>query len=244
MLAGSPTSRSKNGSDSTSDETFLCLNPFAQPSRHDTFPALQCPGGLRSQITFPSCWDGKNLDSKDHKTHVAFATSGNCTDPAYPVTLPQIQIEVHWDTTEFYSLAKRALNPKQPFVFSNGDVTGYGFYAAFLNGWETGVLKRAIDECTCGMYGDVKCCADAGIFTIDTTSQCRITSHVKERVQGTLDRLPGSESGLESGSQQHFAASPALTTDVTVWTEPAIQKRPNWHRMVRQREMKHSVHVL
>ena len=63
-------------------------------------------------------------------------------------------------------------------------------------------------------------------------------------VQGTLDRLPGSESGLESGSQQHLAASPALTTGVTVWTEPAIQKRPNWHRMVRQRETKHSVHVL
>ena len=50
MLAGSPTSRSKNESDFQSDETFLCLNPFVQASRHDTFPALQCPGGLRSQV--------------------------------------------------------------------------------------------------------------------------------------------------------------------------------------------------
>ena len=50
MLAGTPTSRSTNGSDLTSDETFLCLNPLAQASRHDTFPALHCPGGLRSQV--------------------------------------------------------------------------------------------------------------------------------------------------------------------------------------------------
>ncbi|KAF9650961.1 hypothetical protein BDM02DRAFT_3259358 [Thelephora ganbajun] len=191
MLAGSPTSRSKNESDSTPDETFLCLNPLAQASRHSVLPALQCPGGLRSQVTFPSCWDGKNLDSDSHKVHVAFAADGKCTDPAYPVNLPQIQVEAHWDTTEFYSLTKHALNPEQPFVFSNGDATGCNFYAAFLNGWETKVLKQAIDKCTCGMYGDAKCCADAGIFTIDTTSQCRITPHVEEQVQGTLGHLPG-----------------------------------------------------
>jgi hypothetical protein len=243
MLADTPTSRSNNESDST-DETYLCLNPSAQPSRHDSLPALPCPGGLRSQVTFPSCWDGKNPDSRNHKTHVAFATDGKCTNPKYPVTLPQIQVEVHWDTAKFYPFAKHALNPKQPFVFSDGDATGYGFYAAFLNGWETEVLKQAVDKCTCGMYGDIKCCADAGLFTIDTTSQCRITSHVKERVQGTLSHLPGSQFGLESGSQRQFAAPPALTTDVTVWTQPVIQQRPRWHRMMRLRGTDHSARVL
>jgi len=223
MLAGSPTSRSKNETNPTSDETFLCLNPLVQASRHDAFPTLQCPGGLRSQVVrsasphssteTSSCltdvpellgWKGtlplrcvstciylsslQNFDSDDHKTHVAFATDGKCTDPAYPLALPQIQVEVHWDTVEFYSLAKDALNPNQPFVFSNGDSTGYSFYAAFLNGWETKVLKRAIEKCTCGMYGDVRCCADAGIFTIDTSSQCRITPHVGE--QGKFHLLP------------------------------------------------------
>jgi len=235
MVAGSPASRSRNDSDPTSDETYLCLNPSAQPSRHDALPQFPCPGGLRSQITFPSCWDGKNPDSHDHKSHVDFATDGKCTNPAYPVTLPQIQVEVHWDTAKFYPLAKKALNPKQPFVFSNGDDTGYGFYATFLNGWETKVLEQAVDQCTCGMYGDIKCCADAGIFTIDTSSQCRISSHVKEQVQGMLDHLPGSDLSLESGPQRHFATSPVLNTDVIVWTQPVTQQRPNWHRMMRRR---------
>lgn len=235
MLAGSPASRSKNESDPTSDETFLCLNPLTQSSRHDALPPLRCLGGLRSQITFPNCWDGENLGSHDHKTHVAFPTNGRCTDPAYPVTLPQIRVEVHWDTSKFYSSAREASNPKQPFVFSSGDATGYGFYGTFLNGWETKVLKRAVDKCTCGMFGDIKCCADAGLFTIDTTSQCRITPHVKEQVQGTLGHLPGSDLGLDSGPQSHFATSPVLMTDVTVWTQPVTQQGPNWHRMMRRR---------
>jgi hypothetical protein len=241
MLAGNPASRSKNESVFASDETFLCLNPLAQASRHDALPTLQCPTGLRSQVMFPSCWDGKNPDSDDHKSHVAFATDGKCANPAFPVTLPQIQVEVHWDTTEFYSLAEHALDPKQPFVLSNGDATGHSFYAAFLNGWETRVLKRAVDKCTCGMFGDVQCCANAGIFTIDTTSQCRITPHVEEQVQGMLDRLPGSEPRLESETQtqRHFAVSPALATNVNVWTPPAVQRRPNWHRMMRKRGAGH-----
>jgi len=63
-------------------------------------------------------------------------------------------------------------------------------------------------------------------------------------VQGTLARLPGSESGSESGSQKHFTDSPTLMTNVIVWTQPAIQQRPNWHRMMRKRETKHSMVIL
>lgn len=40
----------------------------------------------------------QNLDSPDHKSHVAFLSggpdSGTCSDPKYPVTLPRIFIEV------------------------------------------------------------------------------------------------------------------------------------------------------
>ena len=31
-----------------------------------------CTGGLRAEVTFPSCWDGLNLDSADHKSHMAY----------------------------------------------------------------------------------------------------------------------------------------------------------------------------
>lgn len=39
-----------------------CGAPDAQ-----TLPTTTCVGGIRSIITFPTCWDGKNLDSPDHE---------------------------------------------------------------------------------------------------------------------------------------------------------------------------------
>ena len=31
-----------------------------------------CDGGLRMEVMFPQCWDGVNIDSPDHKSHVQF----------------------------------------------------------------------------------------------------------------------------------------------------------------------------
>lgn len=37
------------------------------------------------QLAFPACWDGKHLDSPDHKSHVPYTTvDGKCSG-AYPV---------------------------------------------------------------------------------------------------------------------------------------------------------------
>lgn len=48
------------------------------------------------------CWDGKNLDSPDHKTHVAyptngpasFDTDGGACPSSHPVKIPQLMLEV------------------------------------------------------------------------------------------------------------------------------------------------------
>ena len=40
---------------------------------------------LRLHIRFPECWDGRNLDSADHKSHMAYAMKGTC--PATPPDL-------------------------------------------------------------------------------------------------------------------------------------------------------------
>ena len=35
-------------------------------------------GRCTSRVTFPGCWNGRDLDSADHKRHLAYATSGRC----------------------------------------------------------------------------------------------------------------------------------------------------------------------
>lgn len=39
------------------------------------FPKKPCPAGLMVNVRFPTCWDGKNLDSPDHMSHVAYRKS-------------------------------------------------------------------------------------------------------------------------------------------------------------------------
>ena len=71
-------------------------------------PNKFCDGGIRSIITFPTCWDGKNLDSPDHKAHVAYPSSGasdtsvgaaGVCPETHPVKIPQLMFEVMWDVS-------------------------------------------------------------------------------------------------------------------------------------------------
>ena len=54
-----------------------------------------CPNArraaLRLHVTFPSCWDGKNLDSASHQSHVAYPVAGRCPS-RYSHALPQISL--------------------------------------------------------------------------------------------------------------------------------------------------------
>jgi hypothetical protein len=36
------------------------------------FPKKACPAGMMVNVRFPTCWDGVNLDSPDHMSHVAY----------------------------------------------------------------------------------------------------------------------------------------------------------------------------
>ena len=47
--------------------TYTCLDTFItrSPERID-FPQRRCKEGIMTSLRFPTCWDGKNLDSPDH----------------------------------------------------------------------------------------------------------------------------------------------------------------------------------
>jgi hypothetical protein len=68
---------------------------------------------------FQSCWNGKDVDSPNHQSHVSYRTggpdSGDC--PAeFPVNIPRIFSEMYYDTGSFNDKFSQAKNPSQPFV--------------------------------------------------------------------------------------------------------------------------------
>ena len=57
--------------------------------RYATIPACREDQMLQLQATFPNCWDGRRLDSADHKQHLRYAKQGRCPS-SHPVAMPQI----------------------------------------------------------------------------------------------------------------------------------------------------------
>ncbi|KAF8629970.1 hypothetical protein AX17_005536 [Amanita inopinata Kibby_2008] len=226
MLSGNPTMRTYDPTSHAQQAiSFLCLDFNGVSTRHAGLPLQACPSGVRAQINFPSCWDGKNVDSDDHKSHVAFLSggpdSGSCSDPNFPVILPRIFMEVYWNTNQYESLRSQAMNTTQPFVFSYGDRTGFGYHADYINGWDAGVLQNAVDKCHCSEFGDASCCAQQGIFDLNKGKSCRITPSINEQTTGYLLRLPGNNPVQEEGSRATIFpdnSSPSLISPVYAYT--------------------------
>ncbi|HLB51580.1 hypothetical protein A3F07_01610 [candidate division WWE3 bacterium RIFCSPHIGHO2_12_FULL_38_15] len=100
------------------------------------YPPVQCASGIMTvSYTFPNCWDGVNLDSTDHKSHMAYPIEGNC--PAtHPVAIPRIQAYIRY--------------PVGTGAIGNLTLSSGPFYTAnmgFFNGWDSEVLDILVGKC-------------------------------------------------------------------------------------------------
>ena len=125
--------QSWSGEDATQDALeqkaigFNCLGstaPEASLYRHylpdKAFLDANSPDGLRFEVLFPICWNDKDLDSLDFKSHVAYSDAGlgggNCP-PGFDHVINQIFLETFYDVAIFKG--KDGF-----FTFANGDPTG------------------------------------------------------------------------------------------------------------------------
>ena len=138
MISGNSAKAPPMGSFEQQAVSFLCLNFNGGTTKHDFLPEKACPSGVRAQLVssvwinspstvcltchknFQSCWNGKDVDSTDHKSHVSYRAEGpdrgDCP-PEFPVSLPRIFNEMYYDTGSFNDKFNQAKNPKQPFVY-------------------------------------------------------------------------------------------------------------------------------
>jgi hypothetical protein len=99
-----------------------------QGPRSATIAGTNCRAGqlLTQAVEFPQCWDGRNLDSPDHKSHMAYGAGWpdkGCPS-SHPVPLPQVTTWVHWrlpagvdlsDAAACLGHARRTRRHREPF---------------------------------------------------------------------------------------------------------------------------------
>jgi hypothetical protein len=115
--------------------TFWSCGVVSGVGRSESVPT--CPDArgsfLRLHIRFPECWDGRNLDSADHKSHMAYAMRGSCPS-THPVEVPQI--------TQIYRYPSKG---GEGFSLASGGQ--FSAHADFVNAWKPGALRKLVDDC-------------------------------------------------------------------------------------------------
>lgn len=135
-------------------------------SCHGANPSLEgkgipnCPVGseLWQAIYFPQCWDGVNLDSPDHKSHVAYPIEGRGCPSSHPVALPEITFNIVYPVTQANSTRNWRLASDN---YSTSLPGGYSAHGDWFNGWRQDVMDlfvqncdRAAVDCGSGLLGD------------------------------------------------------------------------------------------
>lgn len=93
---------------------------------------VECPGVSHNVlvIRFPDCWNGEDLDSANHKSHMAYRVNGRCPS-GYPVRVPRLALNVHYDLGSVANL-----------TLASGSI--YSSHADFFNAWNQTVLNRLV----------------------------------------------------------------------------------------------------
>ena len=190
MLVGEVSTKTRDQARDFRQLTYICMqNEGTRAPETVEFPKQPCPVGIMANHRFPTCWDGVNLDSPNHRDHVAYPESGTFESggpcpKSHPVKIPQILLETVWDTKQFNNKADWPADG-QPFVWSFGDGVGYGNHGDYIFGWKDNSLQEIMDE---------KCyinCRTKATQSVAQANKCTIAPTVKEEYDGWLTSLPG-----------------------------------------------------
>jgi hypothetical protein len=96
---------------------------------------VTCPddADLELHLRFPDCWNGRDLDSPDHKSHMAYSRADRCPK-SHPVPVAQLKFKLTYP-----------IGGGRGVRLSSGP--GYTAHGDFLNTWDQRELNRRVSSC-------------------------------------------------------------------------------------------------
>lgn len=121
--------------------------------------AAVCPVGatLIASVEAPQCWDGVNLDSPDHRSHLAYpvkAYGGLPCPTTHPYRIPTFTIGLLYKVDESLDRSGDLSTSRRTWYFSSDrmagmtpQISGSTFHADWFGAWDDEILKEWTDHC-------------------------------------------------------------------------------------------------
>lgn len=143
------------------DHVHFRCNGGTSGAHFETLPeaAAVCPVGARiiAAVESPDCWDGINLDSPDHRSHMAYQISVQgqpaCPD-THPYRMARLTMGVVYKVTDSLDRSGDLSTSRRTWYFSSDrmegmtpQVSGTTFHADWYGAWDDDILKEWTDNC-------------------------------------------------------------------------------------------------
>ena len=128
------------------------------PRWSTSIPECAAPDRLRMDIFFPSCWNGTDLDSSDHKSHLAYPVQSG-VETVCPAThpVPIIRVSFHYAfgvLPDFYDPATRTSKgwrmASDMYDAGPSAPGGMSLHGDWFNAWHPEALQAVLDTCIKG----------------------------------------------------------------------------------------------
>jgi hypothetical protein len=160
MIAGTSTATSKTGKYGT--EIYWGCHDNSTGKK---LTPVNCTTGIITlHVQFPSCWDGVHLDTPDHKSHVAYPSSGVCP-ASNPVRIPRVIERFEYPLAPNGTANGTALPAGQitlatlnPDGTKSSQGSVYGAHADWWQTWNQARFAQLVQNClnaqiNCGTFG-------------------------------------------------------------------------------------------
>jgi len=138
--------------------SWICLNGGGSSS-DGTIPNCRVGDIVRLTVIFPQCWDGKNLDSPDHKSHMSYPNYSSAKRSAcpstHPIALPEMTEHFDFPVLAGANTANWRLSSDMYTTSKRG---GLSAHADWMNGWDEPTMTDLVKHCLnravdCGVGG-------------------------------------------------------------------------------------------
>ncbi len=137
------TGNAKNAAADTTTAEYSCVSSTNAGLWQNSIPNCAVGDEMLMVVEFPQCWDGVNLDSADHKSHMSGTVNGACPKD-HPVAIPVISFNVH------YKIEKANAGRGWRLSSDNYDASlpgGYSGHGDYFFGWKPEIVKSFTESC-------------------------------------------------------------------------------------------------